>query len=102
MSEHHSSREEINTVSARIKQEVGDVTILVNNAGTFNLKSFTECREDEFMRTIRVNLFANYWVFKSILVLGVDCVFSKSTSKKSTSKKSTFLFLSRRIFSENR
>ncbi len=59
----YRSREEIRNVSNNIKREVGDVTIIINNAGILNLKSFTECREDEFIKTLRVNLFANYWVY---------------------------------------
>jgi short-subunit dehydrogenase len=57
-----SSREEIRSVSETIKRDVGDVTIIISNAGIQSFKSFTECSENEFINTLRVNLFANYWV----------------------------------------
>lgn len=61
------SREEITEVSKRIKQDVGSVTMIVNNAGMSNFKSFFECNEDEFISTLRVNLFSSYWILKEFL-----------------------------------
>lgn len=62
-----SSREEIRIVSSTIKRDVGDVTMIINNAGVQSLKSFIESSEDEFMNTMRVNLFANYWIIREFL-----------------------------------
>jgi len=62
-----SSREEVKTICDRIKKDIGDVTIIVNNAGIQSLKSFIECREDEFLQTMRVNLYASYWFIKEFL-----------------------------------
>lgn len=43
------------------------MTILVNNAGIHSFKSFMECKEDEFISIMRVNLFASYWILKEFL-----------------------------------
>jgi len=61
------SREEIRAVSECIRRDVGDVTIIVNNAGIQSFKSFMECKEDEFISVLRVNLFATYWLLKEFL-----------------------------------
>ena len=61
------SREEMRAVCECVRRDVGDVTILVNNAGIQSFKSFMECKEDEFMGIMRVNLFASYWLLKEFL-----------------------------------
>lgn len=61
------SREEIRLISDCIRRDVGEVTFIVNNAGIQNFKSFIECEEDQFIKTMRVNLFASYWVLKEFL-----------------------------------
>ena len=54
-------------MSDHIKRDVGDVTIVVNNAGVQSFKSFIECKEDEFISTMRINLFSSYWILKEFL-----------------------------------
>ncbi len=61
------SREEIRSISECIRHDVGDVTFIVNNAGIQNFKSFVECKEEQFISTMRVNLFASYWILKEFL-----------------------------------
>ena len=43
------------------------MTIIINNAGVQNFKSFIECKEEEFITTLRVNLLASYWILKEFL-----------------------------------
>lgn len=43
---------------ARLAAEAGDVRLLVNNAGIFNVKSFFELAPDDFRRMYEVNLVA--------------------------------------------
>ncbi len=61
------SREEIRAVCECVRRDVGDVTVLINNAGVQSFKSFMECKEEEFMSIMRVNLFASYWLLKEFL-----------------------------------
>lgn len=61
------SREEIRAVSDCIRRDVGDVTIIINNAGIQSFKSFLECKEEEFISVLRVNLLASYWILREFL-----------------------------------
>jgi all-trans-retinol dehydrogenase (NAD+) len=61
------SREEIREVGKQVRNMVGEVTIIVNNAGIQTFKSFMECKEEEFISVLRVNLFASYWILKEFL-----------------------------------
>jgi len=45
-----------------VKEEVGDVTILINNAGIIFVKSFMNQSFDEIEQVIDVNVTAHYWV----------------------------------------
>jgi len=45
-----------------VKEEVGDVTILINNAGIVFVKSFMNQSFDEIEKVIDVNVMAHYWV----------------------------------------
>uniref|UniRef100_A0A8D0DUY3 Epidermal retinol dehydrogenase 2 n=1 Tax=Salvator merianae TaxID=96440 RepID=A0A8D0DUY3_SALMN len=60
-------REEIYTVANQVKKEVGDVTILVNNAGILNRKTFTGLSDSVMERTINVNCEAHFWTCKAFL-----------------------------------
>lgn len=50
-----------------IRKDVGNVTMIVNNAGISHFKSFMECDEESFIETLRVNLFSSYWILKEFL-----------------------------------
>lgn len=45
-----------------MRKEVGDVTILVNNAGVAFAKKLLDQSVDEITRVIDVNLISHYWV----------------------------------------
>jgi len=57
-----SDREEVFRVAKKVKEEVGDVTILINNAGIVFVKSFMDQSFDEIKQVIDVNVIAHYWV----------------------------------------
>lgn len=61
------SREEIREVCECIRRDVGEVTIIINNAGIQAFHSFMECKEEEFISTMRVNIFASYWFLREFL-----------------------------------
>jgi len=54
--------EEVFRVAKKVKEEVGDVTILINNAGIMFVKSFMDQSCDEIKQVIDVNVTAHYWV----------------------------------------
>ena len=45
-----------------MKQEVGDVTVLINNAGIVTGKRFNDCPDDLVELTFKVNTLAHFWV----------------------------------------
>ncbi|XP_011692668.1 PREDICTED: short-chain dehydrogenase/reductase family 16C member 6-like [Wasmannia auropunctata] len=62
-----TDREEVFRVADKVKNEVGNVTILVNNAGIIFIKSFLNQSLDEIARVIDVNVTAHYWTLKAFL-----------------------------------
>ncbi|XP_030628071.1 epidermal retinol dehydrogenase 2 [Chanos chanos] len=61
-------RSEVYRVAEQVKQDVGDVSILVNNAGVVTGKySFTEAPDSLVDRTLRVNAAAHFWTYKAFL-----------------------------------
>ncbi|XP_046855607.1 epidermal retinol dehydrogenase 2-like isoform X1 [Xenia sp. Carnegie-2017] len=62
-----SSREDIYRVAEDIKASVGDVTILVNNAGIVSGKKFMDCSDGLIEKTFEVNTLAHYWTTKAFL-----------------------------------
>ncbi len=60
----------------QVKREVGDVSILVNNAGMVTGKyTFIEAPDNLVDRTLRVNVAAHFWVRKSHSVFSSQCTF---------------------------
>jgi len=57
-----SKKEEVYRVAAQVKEEVGDVAILVNNAGVVSGKRFVENDDASVERTFGVNTLAHFWV----------------------------------------
>lgn len=57
-----SNRAEVYRVAERVKKEVGDVAILVNNAGIVLGKQLLENSDDDIEKTFKVNTLAHYWV----------------------------------------
>ncbi|XP_011874887.1 PREDICTED: short-chain dehydrogenase/reductase family 16C member 6-like isoform X1 [Vollenhovia emeryi] len=62
-----ADREDVFRVAEKVRKEVGDVTILVNNAGIVFIKSFFNQNPDEIARVIETNVTAHYWTLKAFL-----------------------------------
>ncbi|KYM76463.1 Short-chain dehydrogenase/reductase family 16C member 6 [Atta colombica] len=62
-----ADEKEVFRVAKKVKEEVGDVTILINNAGIAFVKSFLNLSPDEITRGINVNMTAHYWTLKAFL-----------------------------------
>ncbi|XP_013773786.1 17-beta-hydroxysteroid dehydrogenase 13-like [Limulus polyphemus] len=62
-----SDLHQVESIAARIQQEVGDVSILFNNAGVVNLKPFNELEPAEIQRTLSVNTLAHFWTLRQFL-----------------------------------
>jgi len=62
-----SNREDVKTMAMKVRKEVGDVNILVNNAGIMITKQFLEQTDSEVESTINVNLMGQVWVLREFL-----------------------------------
>lgn len=55
------------TVAAEIRKDVGEPTILINNAGVARGKDILESSENDVRFTFEVNTLAHYWITKEFL-----------------------------------
>ena len=62
-----SDRIAVKMMADRVRREVGDVNILVNNAGIMITKQFMQQTDDEIQSTINVNLMGQIWVLREFL-----------------------------------
>nr|XP_054755809.1 retinol dehydrogenase 10-B-like [Lytechinus pictus] len=59
--------EEVNETAQRVREEVGDVTMLINNAGIVTGRYFQDLKEEDYQRTMNVNSLAHAWTLKAFL-----------------------------------
>ncbi|XP_014713274.1 short-chain dehydrogenase/reductase family 16C member 6-like [Equus asinus] len=62
-----TNRQEIYRVADQVKKEVGDVTILINNAGVVTGKMFLDIPDDMVERTFLLNVLSHFWTCKAFL-----------------------------------
>ncbi|NXK89171.1 RDH10 dehydrogenase, partial [Formicarius rufipectus] len=57
-----SKRENVYSTAERVRKEVGEVSVLVNNAGVVSGHHLLECPDELIERTMMVNCHAHFWV----------------------------------------
>eukprot|EP00092_Neocalanus_flemingeri_P019595 GFUD01021227.1.p1 GENE.GFUD01021227.1~~GFUD01021227.1.p1 ORF type:complete len:305 (-),score=101.84 GFUD01021227.1:328-1242(-) len=62
-----SSKEDIYKVAERTKEDVGPVTILVNNAGIVSGTALLDTPDGKILKTFEVNVLAHFWTIKAFL-----------------------------------
>ncbi|KAL2780564.1 17-beta-hydroxysteroid dehydrogenase 13 isoform A precursor, partial [Daubentonia madagascariensis] len=62
-----SNREEIYSSVNQVKKEVGDVTIVVNNAGAIYPADLLSTKDEEIAKTFEVNILGHFWIIKALL-----------------------------------
>ncbi|NWZ97832.1 RDHE2 dehydrogenase, partial [Nesospiza acunhae] len=62
-----SKRQDIYRVADQVKKEVGDVSILINNAGIVVGKRFLDSPDSLVEKTMEVNTMAHFWTYKAFL-----------------------------------
>ncbi|XP_054845728.1 estradiol 17-beta-dehydrogenase 11-like [Eublepharis macularius] len=62
-----SKKEEIYCIAEKVKREIGDVSILMNNAGVISTTDLLSIEDHEIQKTFEVNILAHYWTSKAFL-----------------------------------
>ncbi|XP_039928404.1 epidermal retinol dehydrogenase 2-like isoform X1 [Hirundo rustica] len=62
-----SKTQDVYRVADQVKKEVGDVSILINNAGIVIGKRFLDSPDSLLEKTIQVNTMAHFWTYKAFL-----------------------------------
>uniref|UniRef100_A0A8D1RSW6 Estradiol 17-beta-dehydrogenase 11 n=1 Tax=Sus scrofa TaxID=9823 RepID=A0A8D1RSW6_PIG len=62
-----SDREDIYSSAKKVKAEVGDVSILVNNAGVVYTSDLFATQDPQIEKTFEVNILAHFWTTKAFL-----------------------------------
>ncbi|NXC63624.1 RDHE2 dehydrogenase, partial [Aleadryas rufinucha] len=62
-----SKRQDVYRVADQVKKEVGDVSILINNAGIVTGKRFLDSPDALIEKTMEVNTMAHFWTYKAFL-----------------------------------
>ena len=67
-----SNREQVEKAVSKIKNDLGDIDILINNAGTGTFGKFLELEPESWEQQIKVNLFGVYYAIRSVLPSMID------------------------------
>uniref|UniRef100_A0A8C2FFL9 Uncharacterized protein n=1 Tax=Cyprinus carpio TaxID=7962 RepID=A0A8C2FFL9_CYPCA len=67
-----SDREVVYQVADQVSREIGDVTILINNAGIVSGKRFMDTPDALVEKTLRVNAMSHFWTYKAFLPAMTD------------------------------
>jgi len=62
-----SSIDSVNTAVAKIQQDLGNVDILINNAGIAKFGKFLDLEPEDWEAQVKVNLFGVYYVTRSVI-----------------------------------
>lgn len=57
-----SDRDAVLTLARKVKEEVGEVSILVNNAGIMPCHPLLQHNPQEIRKIYEINVFAHFWV----------------------------------------
>lgn len=67
-----TNREKVLETGSRVLKEVGDVTILINNAGIMPQHEMLKHSEAEIKKMYDINIFAHYWMFQAFLPVMIE------------------------------
>lgn len=57
-----SKRESVYSTAEKVRKEVGNIDLLINNAGVVSGRHLLECPDELIERTMMVNCHAHFWV----------------------------------------
>lgn len=73
-----TSREQILELAKKVQQEVGEVSILLNNAGIMPCHPLAEHTPEEIRRIFDINVLAHFWVSSKRFFLKIGLITSVS------------------------
>jgi len=62
-----TDKEAVYKTADKVKMEIGNIDILINNAGVVSGKPFWECSDEELQMTMDVNTMSLFWTVKAFL-----------------------------------
>ncbi|XP_018366631.1 PREDICTED: 17-beta-hydroxysteroid dehydrogenase 13-like [Trachymyrmex cornetzi] len=62
-----TKKEDVFAVAKKVKEEVGDVTILVNNAGIMPCYGFLDHTDDKIIQLFNINVLGHFWMLQAYL-----------------------------------
>lgn len=62
-----TNRDNVFEVAKKVKEKIGDVTILVNNAGIMPCRAFLDYTTDEIIQIFNINVLAHFWLLQAFL-----------------------------------
>ncbi len=74
-----SKKQDIYNAAQRLKEEIGNVSVLVNNAGILNDKLIIDLEDERLLQLFNVNFLSHYWVshnsaYRVIIIIECECV----------------------------
>ncbi|RWS26436.1 epidermal retinol dehydrogenase 2-like protein [Leptotrombidium deliense] len=60
-------RKQVYSTADRVREQVGSVTLLVNNAGVADKKLFLDKDDESIVKTMEINVHAHFWTCKAFL-----------------------------------
>ncbi|NXM58522.1 DHB13 dehydrogenase, partial [Illadopsis cleaveri] len=68
-----SKREEIYSAADKVKKDIGDVTILVNNVGVITAADFLSTQDHQIERMFEINILGHMWVRATMICTATVC-----------------------------
>lgn len=62
-----SKWEEVQAVAKKIQEEIGDPTVLINNAGVVQGKLLLDLEPEDIKQTFNTNVLSHFWILKAFL-----------------------------------
>ncbi|CAF2373050.1 unnamed protein product [Rotaria sp. Silwood2] len=62
-----TQKENIYECAKKVQETIGQVTMVINNAGIVSGKHFLDCSDASIQRTFDVNIMAHFWILKAFL-----------------------------------
>ncbi|NWY37239.1 DHB11 dehydrogenase, partial [Sylvia atricapilla] len=67
-----SKREDIYSTADKVKKDIGDVTILVNNVGVITAADFLSTQDHQIERMFEINILGHMWTTRAFLPVMMD------------------------------